>query len=180
LARRLEGIASDDRAAGAIGAAADRDLGGITLYIADVFERDVEPLVHELREHGGVPLAVRMRPAQDGERSAGIEAQIHAVVEDAAELDVVAHRAAAQLAVLLRSFFPRRKALPVAEFDALIHEALELAAVVIPQRGRGVGELARRDHGAAPLLGGLSAARPRPPLTRPLCQRAAPGALRRA
>src|SRR5262245_65368312 len=29
------------------------------------------------------------------------------------------------------------RSLPVAELDALIHEALELAAVVIPQRGRG-------------------------------------------
>src|SRR3989442_6551016 len=67
-------IAPNDRAAGAVGAAADRDLGGIALHVANVFERDVEPLMHELREHGGVPLAVRMRPAQDGERSAGIEA----------------------------------------------------------------------------------------------------------
>ena len=74
LARRLQRIASDDRAAGAIGAAADRDLGGVALHVADVFERDVKPLVHQLREHGGVPLAVRMRPAQDSERSAGIEA----------------------------------------------------------------------------------------------------------
>src|SRR5258708_27231584 len=102
-----------------------------------------------------------MRSAQDRERSAGIEAQIHAVVEDAAELDVVAHRAAAQLAVLLRGFLSRRKALPVAELDALVHEALELAAVVVPQRGRRVGELARRDQVAAPDLGGVHTAPPR-------------------
>src|SRR5499427_2429827 len=104
---------------------------------------------------------MRMRPAQDSERSAGIEAQIHAVVEDAAELDVVAHRAAAQLAVLLRGFLSCRKALPVAELDALVHEPLELSAVVVPQRGRRVRELAWRDQVAAPDLGGIHADRPR-------------------
>src|SRR5262249_59134947 len=109
-----------------------------------------------------------MRSAQHGERSAGIEAEIHAVVEDAAELDVVAHRVAAELAVLLRSFLSRREALPVAELDALVHEALELAAVVVPQRRRRVRELARRNQVAAPDLGGIHADRPRrvfdPPL----------------
>src|SRR5262249_1669514 len=168
LARRLEGIASDDRAAGAIGAAADRYLGGVALHIADVFERDVEPLVHQLREHRRVPLAVRMRSGQHGERSAGIEAQIHAVVEDAAELDVVAHRPAAQLAVLLRGFLSRHKTLPVAELDALVHEALELSAVVVPQRGRRVWELARRDQVAAPDLSGIYADRPRRVFDQPL------------
>src|SRR5919201_1090211 len=79
-----------------------------------------------------LPLAVRMGPAKNGERCIGIEAQVHAIVEDAAELDVVAHGAAAQLAVLLRSLLARRKTLPVAELDALVHEPLEFAAVVIP------------------------------------------------
>src|SRR5262249_60854477 len=65
------------------------------------------------------------------------------------------------LAVLSRGFLSRRKALPVAELDALVHEALELAAVVIPQRGRGVGELVRRNQVAAPDFGGVHADRPR-------------------
>ena len=89
------------------------DLRGIALHVADRFERHAEHFVRELREHGGVPLAVRMGAAVDGERAGGIEAQVHAVVEDAAELDVVAHRAAAQLAVLLRLALARGVALPV-------------------------------------------------------------------
>ena len=64
-------------------------------------ERHAEPFMHELREHGRVALAVRMGAAEDRERAARIEAHIHAVVEDAAELDVVADCAAAQLASLL-------------------------------------------------------------------------------
>ena len=88
--------------------------------------------MRELCEYRGVSLAVRMRPAQNGERSTGIEAQLHAFVEDAAELDVVAHCVAAQLSGVLRGFLARRIAVPVAELDAFVHEPLELAAVVIP------------------------------------------------
>src|SRR5262249_61926541 len=112
-APHLECIAADHGAARAVSAAPDRHLGGVALHVANVFERNAEPFMHELGEHGGVSLAVRMRSAEDGQRSAGIEAQLHAFVEDAAELDVVAHRAAAQLAVLLRSLLAPRIALPV-------------------------------------------------------------------
>ena len=68
----------------------------------------------------------------------------------------------------MRGFLSRRKAFPVAELDALVHEPLELAAVVIPQRGRRVGELARRNQVAAPDLGGVHADRPRGVLDQPL------------
>src|SRR4029453_13293435 len=110
---------SDDRAARAVSTAADRDLGGIALHIADVFDRDAQPFMRELREHSRVALAVGMRPAKDGERCVGVEAQFHAIIKDAAELDVVAHGAAPQLAVLLRGFLSGGKSLPVAELDAL-------------------------------------------------------------
>ena len=88
--------------------------------------------MHELGEHGGMALAVRMRAGHDGERSVRIEAQVHALVENAAELDVVAHRAAAQLAVVLGRLLACRVALPVAGLDALVEEAHEFAAVVGP------------------------------------------------
>src|SRR5262249_44705598 len=70
VARRLERIAPDNRAARAVSAAAHRDLRGIALHIADIFEWNAKPFMHELREHGGVPLALRMRPTQASERSA--------------------------------------------------------------------------------------------------------------
>src|SRR5262249_59886283 len=90
------------------------------------------------------------------------------LVEDAAELDVVAHRAAAQPAVLLRGLLARGKALPVAALDALVHQPLELAAVVVPQGRRRVGKLARRDQVAAPDLGGVDAESSRGVLDQPL------------
>jgi hypothetical protein len=79
-----------------------------------------------------------MGAAEHVERAVGIELQIHALVEDAAELDVVADGAAAQPAVLFRRLLARRKALRVAERDTLVHQAGELAAVVIPQGRRRV------------------------------------------
>ena len=79
----------------------------------------------------------------------GVEAQIDAFVEDAAELDVVAHGAAAQLAVLLGGFLARRIALPVACLDALVEQTHEFAAVVGPQRRCRVRQLVRRDEIAA-------------------------------
>ena len=84
--------------------------------------------MHQLREHRRVPLPVRMRAAEHRDGAARIEADVHAVVEDAAELDVVADRAAAQLAGLLRRLAPLLVALPVGKLDALVHHALELAA----------------------------------------------------
>src|SRR3977135_1493470 len=132
VGRRQQRVAADDSAARPIGAAADRNLGGVALHVADRFERHADAIVHELREHGGVALAVRMRAAKHVESSVGVETQVHALVEDAAELDVVAHRAAAQLAALLRGLLACGKALQIAELDALVQQAYELAAVVVP------------------------------------------------
>ena len=111
IGRRLERIAADHHAARTIGAAADRDLRGVALHIADRFEGHAEQFVGELGEHRGVALAVRMGAGEDRERAARIEAQVHALVEDAAELDVEAHRAAAQLAALFRCLLARRETL---------------------------------------------------------------------
>ena len=97
----LKRIAADHHAARAVGAAADRDLRGVALHIADLLERHAEDFMGELREHRGVALAVRMGAAVDRQRAGRIELHVHAVVEDAAELDLEADRAAAQLAALL-------------------------------------------------------------------------------
>ena len=79
-------------------AAADRDLFGVALDVADRIERDAEPFRDELREGGGMALTVRMRAGDDRDHAARIEAQLHPLVEHAAELDIGRHRAAAQFA----------------------------------------------------------------------------------
>src|SRR6185295_4418431 len=96
----------------------------------DILERHAEELMHELREHGRVALAMRMRAAEHRNIAARIEADVHAVVKDAAKLDVVADRAAAQLAVLLRRLAPLLVAVPVRHLDALVEQTHELAGVV--------------------------------------------------
>ena len=106
-------------------------------------------------------LSVRMGAGEDGERAARVEAEIHAVVEDAALLDVVGDRAAAQPAVLLGRGAPRRVALPVAEVEALVQDARELAAVVVPEGRRRVRQLLRRDEIAAPDFRRIDADHPR-------------------
>src|SRR5581483_5007242 len=82
--------AADHGAARAVGAAADRHLRGVALHVPNLLERNAEPFVGQLRKYGGVALAVRMGAAIDGERAGWIEAHLHAVVEDTAELDVEA------------------------------------------------------------------------------------------
>ena len=120
-AATFERVAADQRAARGIGAAPDRHLAGIALDEADGLERHAEPFVHQLGIDRRVSLAVRMRAGDDGDRAARIEAQIHALVEDAALLDVVGHGAAAQLAAPSRDFvLARLEALPVADLEALV------------------------------------------------------------
>jgi len=58
-----ERVAADGRAAGAVGAATDRNLGGVTLHVADGFERHAEPVVHKLRNTVAWPWPCEMRPA---------------------------------------------------------------------------------------------------------------------
>ncbi len=63
-------------------------------------------------------LPVRMRPGENGHRTAGIEPQAHAVVGDAAALDIAADRAAAPFSPRFRLRAPRGKSLPIAERQA--------------------------------------------------------------
>ena len=66
----FQSIAADQRGARRIGAAADRHLVGIALDVADGLERHAQPFMHELREYGGVALAVRMGAGNDRYRAA--------------------------------------------------------------------------------------------------------------
>src|SRR6185436_33087 len=51
-------------------------------------ELRAEPLRHELREGGGMALAVRVGAGHDRHHARRIKAQLHPVVEDAGELDI--------------------------------------------------------------------------------------------
>jgi hypothetical protein len=89
---------------------------------------------------------VRVRAAEHRDGATRIEADIHAVVEDAAKLDVIADRAAAQLAGLFRGRLALRVTLPVRHIDALVEQANELAGIVAVPGWRVVGEFVRRNE----------------------------------
>ena len=88
-----------------VGAAPELHLGSVALHIADLVERYAEEFMDELWEHCRVPLSVRVRAAEH---------------QDPAKLDVIADRAAAQLAGLFRGRFALRVTLPVRHIDALV------------------------------------------------------------
>src|SRR6185437_16407577 len=74
------------------------------------------------------------------------EADIHAVVEDAAKLDVIADRSTAQLAGLFRSLLAFLVALPVHHVDALVEQANKLAGIVAVPGRRVVRKFVRRNE----------------------------------
>src|SRR4029077_16560666 len=65
---------------------------------------------------------------------------------DAAELDIRRHRAAAQLAAPLTLFPPRGEAVPIGTREAMGHQLLNLAAVVIVVRRRVIAQCLGLDH----------------------------------
>src|SRR6202140_1995452 len=71
-----------------------------------------------------------MGAGEDGEHAARIEAQHHAVVEHGGLFEEITDAAAAQLAVLLRFGGALGKAVPVGDFQALVHDMDEIAAVI--------------------------------------------------
>src|SRR5438045_3518789 len=95
---------------GNVGAAAERDRVGVTLHEAYVLERNAQPVGDELRVGRGVSLPVRMRPGDDRHHAARVEAQLHALVEDAGILEVVDERAATQAAFRFARLLPGGKA----------------------------------------------------------------------
>ena len=61
------------QAAGAAGAAALGDQVGVAPFQRDLVDRDAELVAGEHRPHGGVALAVRRRPGQDGGAAVGVD-----------------------------------------------------------------------------------------------------------
>ena len=93
-----------------------------------------------------------MGAGNDGQRTARIEADDHAVVEYRRLLDEIADAAPAQLAVLLRFGGALGKAVPVGELEAFIHDVDKIAAV-IDQAGLNLVRHGRdRNHVAPPDL----------------------------
>ena len=149
VGRDAQRHAADHGAARRERAAAERDLRGIALDVVDGLERHAEPFRHELRERGLVTLSVRMRAGDDRDHAARIEAQLHALVEHAAELDIGRDRASAQLAVPPARGAPGLELRPLGNVEALVHHSLEFAAVVIVMGRRVIGQRRRRDEIAA-------------------------------
>ena len=88
--RDLERAEPSHRAARAVGAAARLRLRGVALGVVDALEQHAGEFVHELADAGALPLPMRMHATEHHDVAARGETDIHAVVEDAAELDVVA------------------------------------------------------------------------------------------
>src|SRR6476620_3925966 len=95
-------------------------------------------------------LAVGMGAGEDRDVAARIEMQAHALVEDASVLDVAAARASAHFACGFRSRLPLPVPLPVRKLHALVHEPLELAAVIDRAGCRGIGHRFWSDEVAPP------------------------------
>ena len=114
LVERLDdgGAAHGDRAR-AVGAHAEQDLRGIAVHDRHVVDRQAEPVGDHLRERGLVPLAVRMRAGEHGDRAGRMHADLARLEQagaraeragdvgrrDAARFDVGGIADAAQLAV---------------------------------------------------------------------------------
>jgi hypothetical protein len=105
VGRSPERRTAEHRAARGVRAAAERHRVGVALDKADVLERNAEPVGHELRVGGGVPLAVAVRAGHDRHHAARIEAQLHALIEHARVLQVIDEGAAAKLSLFFRFSF---------------------------------------------------------------------------
>ena len=102
-----------------------------------------------LRERRGVALAVGVCAGEDRKIAVRVEAQIHALVENASFLDEIGEAAPAQQPGGLGLGLTGGKAVPVDEAKALVHGDLELAAVVDVARERRVGHRLGPDQVAA-------------------------------
>ena len=87
--------AADHHAARGVGAATDCDLVGVGLREMDLLFGHAEPVGDHLRIARLVPLAVRQRAGDDRQFTRRVEAQFHALVEDAGIVDIVGDAAAA-------------------------------------------------------------------------------------
>src|SRR5205807_8898407 len=127
-----QGAAADHHAARGIGAAADCDLVGVGLRQMDLVLRDAEPVGDHLRIARLVPLPVRQGAGDDRHFTTGIEAQFHALIEDAGIVDVVDDPSAAEFAAGFAAAAPSTIALPVPQGLPLGHSRGEIPGAVDP------------------------------------------------
>ena len=84
LVHRLDhGGAADGEAAAAIGAHAERDLGGVAVDDVDLGDRHAELVGDELREGRLVALAVAVRAGEDGDAAGRMDADVGDLVSPA-------------------------------------------------------------------------------------------------
>src|SRR4029079_3695689 len=120
--------------------AAERNLRSVPLNVLDGLEWHAKPFRHELRERGFVTLSVRMRPCNDRDHAAWIEAKLHALVEHSAELDIGGDRAAAPSAVPSAHGAPGLEPRPLGDVEAVIHDSREFSTIVIVMGGGVIGQ----------------------------------------
>lgn len=123
----------------------------VALHQLDAVEGNAELLAEDLRECGCVALTVIERPGDELHRAIGIE-------HDLAELDagrcghlqIGADGDATQLAGLLALLLALGKILVVGDFEGLVEDGLEVAAVIGDAGGRGERHLVLLDEVALP------------------------------
>ena len=105
---------------------------GVALQHADLFGGDAEPLDGELGVGGLVPLPRGLRPHQDRQGAARVEAQLGEFVGRKARLlDIDGVAEPAIPAARPRRGAPRREAGEIGGGERLVHVAGKLAAVVV-------------------------------------------------
>ena len=148
--------AADGDRARAVGAHAEQDLRGVAVHDVDVLDRHAETVGDDLREGGLVALAVRVRAGEHRDGAGGMHADLARFEQagaraerardgggrDAAGFDVGGVADAAQLAVLHRVFFPRRKTGDVGQLQRRLQRRIVVAGVVLQRDRRLIRELA--------------------------------------
>jgi hypothetical protein len=98
-----------------------------------------------------------MGTGDDAHGAARIETDFHAIIHDAAELDIGRHGTAALQSAPFALSAPRGKTVPVGEREAAVHQLLEVPAVVVVMGGRMIGQLLGPDQIAPPQLDAVDA-----------------------
>src|SRR5439155_23149902 len=97
----------------------------------DAIERNAEPVAQQLRERGGMALAVIERAGDDGDGAVGLEADAaHLLVRRRRHFQVGADAEAAQPPALPGFALALPKTLPLGELDRVLEHGGKIAAVV--------------------------------------------------
>ncbi len=168
VGRGAERAAADHHRAGGISAASDRHLVRVGLGKAHILDRDVEPFGEHLGEGCLVALAVGQHARHDRDRPAGIEADLHSLVEDAGVVHVIDDAAAALETLGLRRGLARLVPVPIGEATGLVERRRVVTRVVGPARQGGVRHLVGRDEVDASQLRPIDAGLARGDVDQPL------------